>query len=74
MTRIKLANVVDQGKFREGLIPAAQVRQIELDALVDTGATLLALPEEAVSALGLEQMDSRSVQLADGSVRELPLV
>jgi clan AA aspartic protease len=57
-----------------GILNPDRVRSMELDALVDTGATLLALPEEAVDKLGLRQLDWRKVRLADGNVREIALV
>jgi len=74
MTRIKLTNSVDAGNARNGALPLERVRTLCLDALVDTGATLLALPEDAVDRLGLRQLDWRKVRLADGGVREVALV
>ncbi len=74
MTRIKLTNSLDIGNARSGILQADRIRAVELEALVDTGATLLALPEDAVDQLGLTQMDWRKVRLADGSLRELALV
>jgi len=74
MTRIKITNALDIGNARSGMLPAGQIRALELDALVDTGATLLALPEDAVDRLGLLQMDIRKVRLADGTLREVALV
>ncbi len=74
MTRIKLTNLVDAGNAHGGALPPEKVRTLELDALVDTGATLLALPEDAVDKLGLRQFDWRKVRLADGGIRELALV
>ena len=74
MTRIKLTNLVDAGYARDGALQPEEVRTAELDALVDSGATLLALPEGVVDQLGLRQFDWRKVRLADGSVREVPLV
>ncbi len=74
MTRIRLTNSLDAGNARNGALPLNRVRTLELDALMDTGATLLALPEEVVDTLGLPQLDWRKVRLADGSVKELALV
>lgn len=74
MTRIKLTNSLDIGNARSGILQADRIRAVELEALVNTGATLLALPEDAVNQLGLTQMDWRKVRLADGSLRELALV
>ncbi len=74
MTRIKLTNSLDIGNARSGALLPEQIRSLELDALVDTGATLLALPEDAVDKLGLRQLDWRKVRLADGNVRDMALV
>lgn len=52
----------DRGKLGDlyltdcGLLPAGQVRQITVpDALVDTGATTLALPKRLIRQLGLKK-------------------
>ena len=74
MTRLKLTNALDAGYAHNGTLHPDQVRTTELDALVDTGATLLALPEDVVDKLGLRQFDWRKVRLADGTVREVALV
>jgi clan AA aspartic protease len=44
------------------------VRSIEIDALVDTGATMLVLPSDVVDAIGLSRHGTRRAKLADGSV------
>jgi clan AA aspartic protease len=74
MTKLKLANAGDEGMVRAGLLAPDQVRHIEVDALVDTGATRLVLPTDIVAFLGLPQIDRWSVRLADGTVREIPVV
>jgi clan AA aspartic protease len=74
MNRIKLYNIVDLANARSGLLRADQVRSLEVEAFVDTGATMLALPQDVASVLGLPQVDRRNVRLADGSVREVDMV
>jgi clan AA aspartic protease len=74
MTRMKLSNYTDIEMARKGLLPADQVRTMELDALVDTGAVDLVLPLDVVRRLGLEEVDRRTVRLADGTSRELSKV
>lgn len=44
-----------------------------VNAVVDTGATLTTLPPSLARELGLEQEDTATVRLADGSLRELAL-
>jgi clan AA aspartic protease len=74
MTRIKLTNSVDLRYAEDGAIPPEAVRQVELEALVDTGATTLAIPADAVAALGLREFARRKVRLASGAVEELPVI
>ncbi|HVR18755.1 MAG TPA: clan AA aspartic protease [Polyangiaceae bacterium] len=74
MTRIKLVNSGDLRLARDGLLARERVRELELDALVDTGATDLVLPADVVSALGLPEIDQREIRLADGNVRRVSKV
>ena len=46
MTKLKLTNIVDQGLAMQGLLRPDQIRSVEVDALVDTGATSLAIPAD----------------------------
>jgi clan AA aspartic protease len=66
---MKLVNSGDLRLARDGLLARESVRELELEALVDTGATDLVLPADVVSALGLPEIDQREIRLADGSVR-----
>jgi clan AA aspartic protease len=74
MTKLKLTNSVDLAKAREGLISPNQIRSVEVEALVDTGATTLVLPADVVAALGVHEVRRVSVGIADGSVRSVPIV
>lgn len=74
MARIKLFNSVDQGNASRGTIRPEQIRTLEIEALVDTGAVSLALPADVVSTLGLREIDRRMFKLADGTLREFPIV
>jgi clan AA aspartic protease len=51
-----------------------QVRTLEVEALVDTGATTLILPKDIADRLGLVVYEQRRVKLADGRVVEVPRV
>ncbi len=68
MTKLTLENVTDRGKAEEGLIRPDQVRRVEVDALVDTGAMTLVLPADVVEKLGVPIRDRRAARLADGSL------
>ncbi|HEY4393111.1 MAG TPA: retroviral-like aspartic protease family protein [Polyangia bacterium] len=74
MQKIKLTNSYDEENVNRGHIPADQVRSTEIEALVDTGATMMVLPADAVAALGLLPAGYRKVRYADGRVAEVPWV
>ena len=52
----------------------AEVDPITVNALVDTGAVWLCIPERVQIQLGLEEIESRKVTLADESQRLVPYV
>jgi clan AA aspartic protease len=74
MIKIRLTNSTDFNLRDAGVLAPEQVRTLELDALVDTGATTLAIPQDAADALGLVEKRKRRVRLADGTVAEFPVV
>jgi len=45
-----------------------------IEALVDTGATMLLLPADVVATLGLPYERMRKVRYADGRIEEIPWV
>ena len=47
---------------------------VELDALVDTGALMLCIPQSVAYQLELEELDKRPVTIADGSSHQVPYV
>ncbi|GAB6393656.1 MAG: retroviral-like aspartic protease family protein [Treponematales bacterium] len=69
-TRVKLTlvNDFDRLRARHGLINEAEVRQADVEAVVDTGAYSLVIPESLRRQLGLDIERRRSVMLA-GNVR-----
>jgi clan AA aspartic protease len=73
MNRIKLTNNSDLVLFRHGIVAAEEVRSIELDALIDTGAVMLALPEDVVARLGLAAGPKTKVRDALGRSAEVGL-
>jgi clan AA aspartic protease len=74
MTKLKLTNSVDLAYAREGRITPEQVRSVEVEALVDTGATTLVLPADLVASLGVHELVRSEVRMADGSLRPVPIV
>jgi clan AA aspartic protease len=74
MQKITLTNSYDEEDVTRGHRKTADVRSIEIEALVDTGATMMVLPADAVSRLGLLPAGYRKVRYADGRVAEVPWV
>lgn len=70
VVRAKLWNFADEIKVREGLIKLEEIRAADVDALIDTGATMLSLPGELVNKLGLLPGKPVRVSYADGRVEE----
>jgi clan AA aspartic protease len=68
MQKIKLTNSFDAERVRLGQIEPNAVRSLEVEALVDTGATTLILPAEIADQLGLTVMGETTAELADGSL------
>ncbi|MDB9493266.1 aspartyl protease family protein [Spirulina major CS-329] len=67
ITTLTIINRIDQAKAKEGLIPAEEVRSLTLEnVLVDTGATTLCLPSDAIAQLGLDLLKEVDVSTATG--------
>jgi len=73
VVNIELENVVDRGRAKEGELPEADIRRATISAVADTGAIMLALPEDVVSWLGLDLESSITATYADGRQSELPV-
>ncbi|MEG4576273.1 aspartyl protease family protein [Microcoleus sp. N3A4] len=66
-TTLTITNRLDQGKAEDNLIPADQIRSITIkNVLVDTGATTLCLPQDAIAKLGLKLLKTVPVATATG--------
>jgi clan AA aspartic protease len=74
MTRVKIANSTDVENVGRGFVTPSEVRRMEIDALVDTGATMLALPEDVVRQLGAPSLGIGKVRDARGIVIEVEWV
>jgi len=74
MVKISLSNLRDIHRAEEGIIPLASVRTLEIEALADTGAISLAIPEEVAEALGARVISHDRVRVADGRSLEVPIV
>jgi len=69
--RVVLENEGDRVLAEAGHLDPAQVRRAEIEALVDTGAVMILLPQEVVESLGLPIDGNVTVTLADESRIEL---
>ena len=66
-TKLVILNRADQVLVERGYITEEQVRSLTLeDVLVDTGATTLCLPKEAIEQLGLKLLRQVDVNTATG--------
>jgi clan AA aspartic protease len=74
MTRIKITNNTDRDNAAKHLITEAEVRSVDIEALVDTGATHLALPGGVIDRLGVPVAGARRARDARGVVVEIPWV
>ncbi len=74
VTRIKLTNNTDHDLAAMGQITADRIRTLEIEALVDTGATMLVLPADLVARLGIPPSGTRKIRYADGRVRDVPWI
>jgi hypothetical protein len=63
---ITLKNAIDVGMEKRGLIKEAEIRQISIRVVADTGAETLVINEEVRAALGLRIEGPAEAWLADG--------
>jgi clan AA aspartic protease len=63
----KIENIGDLEDVYKGRISLDQVRRLELDdALVDTGASTIAMPKQLIDQLGLKLLGQRQARTANG--------
>ena len=68
-TKIELTNLADAVLADSGVITPEEVRRVIVeDALVDTGATRLSLPQPIIEQLGLTPVSSAKARTAAGIV------
>lgn len=71
---IELINGDDWSDFRRKRIPESDVRRMTVNMNVDFGALMMAINESIRGQLGLDIIEVRQAQLADGTYIELPVV
>jgi clan AA aspartic protease len=69
--KVQLTNAGDEVLAQRGFLPAEQVRRVEIDAVVDTGAVRCVMPEALAQRLGLGVIARRRARFADGRSQEV---
>ena len=70
---VELENPVDRDLVERGAAQESEVRRSSIDAVVDTGAVMLMLPQNVVERLGLQTRRTIIVTYADERREERPL-
>ena len=69
--KVRLENDRDVIMYEEGKITKDEIRMLDVDALADTGAVMVLLPQDIVETLGLKKIDRAIVTLANEEKIEL---
>lgn len=72
-TKLILQNGDDASDFRRNKIGRDDLREIEIEAIVDNGSILLCINEDVREALGLDIIDYRPSRLVDNTKLKLPV-
>ena len=65
-----IENLFDLKAVEEGRLTAEKVRRVEIaEALVDTGATFLSLPNRLIDQLGLKLVETKTAKTTAGPVK-----
>ncbi|TGM96096.1 retroviral-like aspartic protease family protein [Leptospira dzoumogneensis] len=67
--KAELQNTMDILDHKNGRIPSENIRKLELEFLVDTGAAMICLPADLIQTLGLQPLYSRPAITANGTVQ-----
>lgn len=72
--KIHITNANDMAVQRAGYINENEIRTMDVDMLVDSGAYMLCINENIQQQLGLPVIGEHEVKLADGSLKLLKMV
>jgi len=70
---IELENAEDRAVSKRGYLKESEIRTYSTNAIVDTGAVMLLLPQNVVKKLGLDQQRTVIVSYADDRKEERPV-
>ncbi len=73
IVELKLENTIDRGMNRRKKLKEKEVRKVTAQAVADSGAAMLVLPQDMVEELGLEVLRSAVVEYADKCTEERPV-
>ena len=65
----RLSNTADMAAYRAGKLTRSEVRAVEVELLVDTGAAMLCLTPDLIERLGLRKTHERDVITGNGMVK-----
>lgn len=71
---LELISSDDLALHRRGYLPENQIKRTKVNALVDSGAYMLAINEHIKTQLDLPVLDEQIAELADGQRVKLPIV
>ena len=71
---IELIRAADLILVQEGYLSEDQIHQIQVSALVDSGASMLTIPRSLARLLNLQKMDEVQTELANGEVMQAEVV
>lgn len=71
---IELIRSDDLAFLEAGFLKEEQIRRVKVRSLVDSGASMLAIPESIKNQLNLRKVDEQQAELADGNVINLQVV
>ena len=64
--KVKISNSFDEGLARRGQLPKEQIRRVEVEAVVDTGAVRSVMPRPLMDQLGLMEQHRTLARYTDG--------
>jgi len=67
--KVMVKNLFDIAAYSKGMIKEDEIRTVEVEAIVDTGAAFLCLPPDEIEKLGLMYSHTREVTTANGRVK-----
>ncbi len=68
-TELTLVNAGQSWAARQGLLEEKEVKRIEVNALVDSGAYQMFIPKHIANQLDLEVMEKREVEYANSELK-----